>query len=356
MSGSYQEFLELDQEIQQEFFEDVVAAVTDVNQCVSELESGVCGSVIDRLFRAIHTVKGNCNMVFLTEFVNSTHKLEDLFALIRSEDIEYHSVYGRFAVQVVNLVKQQLTQLIENAELDNEVLQKLRSLIEQIENSTDKDRISLTEKAIIAIDDGHFSISMVMQDPEDGHAFSFMDATDIEFFEYMSARYQLSPVQHQFFHIFSDLALKLNAKLGRSVEEQQIRAALVFIHLSQKMNDQGKGESLNLPQVIVASGILSRMAGWTEAADLCLQSLEFHDGSGAPRALSGDDIHPAAQVISLSYEFAFIVMQHFELGYKQSLFTAVKQINSLKDTRFKGRLIQRFNALVKSEYLGNKKF
>ena len=353
---SYQEFIELEDEIQQEFYEDVVAAVSDVNECVSELESSVSESVIDRLFRAIHTIKGNCNMVFLTAFVDSTHKLEDLFSLIRSKEIDYHSVYGRFAVQVAILVQQQLTQLIESKNLDDEVLDKLKQLIEQVQSANSVDRVATTEKAIIAMDDGHFSLSMVMQDPEDGHAFSFMDATDIEFFEYMSGRYQQSPVNHQFFHIFSELAIKLNSKLGNSVDEQQLRAALVFMHLTQKMNSEGTKEALNLPQVIIASGILSRMSGWSLAADLCLQTMEFYDGSGTPQALKGDDIHPAAQVLTLAYEFAFHVMQNTELGYKQSLFTAVKLINSQKDSRFKDRLILRFNTLIKAEYLNNKMF
>jgi chemotaxis protein histidine kinase CheA len=357
VSGNvYQEFLELDDEIKQEFFEDVVAAVADVNQCVSELENSVSDAVIDRLFRAIHTIKGNCNMVFLHAFVNATHKLEDLFSSIRSNDIAYHNVYGRFAVQVANFVQAQLTVLLESAAFEPENLEKLEQLIEQIQSAEDTEKVATTEKAITAMDDGHFTISLVMQDPEDGHAFSFMDATDIEFFEYMSSRYQQNPASHQFFDIFSKLAFKLNGMLGRSADEQQFEAAMVFMLLSQKTNQHGQLEPLSLPQAIISNGILSRMAGWSIAAELCLQTTEFHDGSGAPRALKEEDIDPAAQVLSLAYDFAFYVMQSSEQGYKQSLFAAVKQINSQKDTRFKQRLIQRFNNLIKAEYLNNKMF
>jgi len=354
--SSYQAFLELEGEIQQEFYEDVVTAVSDVNECVSELEAVVCATVIDRLFRAIHTIKGNCNMVFLTEFVESTHQLEDLFSLIRSNSIEYHPVYGRFAVQVVNLIKDQLTQLIETSRPDDEVLSKLKQLIHQVQESEDNKRVGLAEKAITAMDDGHFSISLVMQDPEDGHAFSFMDATDIEFFEYMSNRYQQCPTRHQFYQIFSQLAFKLNRKLGHSVDEQQLEAALVFLHLNQDLKSDTQFEALSLPQAIIASGILSRMAGWSVAAELCLQTMEFYDGTGIPNALKGNDIQPAAQVLALAYDFAHFSMQASEQGYKASLFTAVKQINSQKGSRFKDKLIVRFNTLIKAEYLNNKMF
>lgn len=353
---SYQAFLELEDEIQQEFYEDVVAAVIDVNGCVSELESTVDESVIDRLFRAIHTIKGNCNMVFLEEFVQSSHKLEDLFSSVRTKSIEYHSVYGRFAVQVVNLIKDQLTQLIETSKPDSEVLEKLKELINEVQSSSDNERVGIAEKAIIAMQDGHFSLSLVMQDPEDGHAFSFMEASDIEFFEYMSNRYQQNPVSHQFYKVFSELALKLNAKLGHSADEEQLQAAIVFLHLSQKLNSDGQLEVLDLPQAIIASGILSRMAGWSVAAELCLQTMEYFDGNGTPKALKADEIQPAAQVLALAYDFACHVLRASELNYKQALFTAVKQINSQLNTRFKERLIQRFNAIIKTEYLTSRMF
>jgi chemotaxis protein histidine kinase CheA len=357
VSGNvYQEFLELDDEIKQEFFEDVVAAVADVNHCVYELQNDICDAVIDRLFRAIHTIKGNCNMVFLNAFVAATHKLEDLFSAIRSNDIAYNDVYGRFAVQVANFVHTQLTVLLESETFDPESLEKLEQLIEQIQSAEDADKVATTEKAITAMEDGHLTISLVMQDPVDGHAFSFMDATDIEFFKFMSSRYQQNPVSRQFFAIFSKLASKLNSKLGNSADDQQFEAAMVFLLLSQKNNQQGQLESLGIPQAIISNGILSRMAGWSFAAELCLQATEYHDGTGGPRAFQGDDIEPAAQVLSLAYDFAFYVMQAAEQGYKQSLFSAVKQINSQKGTRFKERLIQRFNNLIKAEYLNNKMF
>ncbi|MCW9015540.1 MAG: hypothetical protein OQJ89_01105, partial [Kangiellaceae bacterium] len=66
-------FDELEDEIKQEFYEDVVAAISDINECATTLESGADAQVIDRMFRSLHTVKGNCNMVFLEDFVEATH-------------------------------------------------------------------------------------------------------------------------------------------------------------------------------------------------------------------------------------------------------------------------------------------
>ncbi len=351
-----EEFSELEDEIKQEFYEDVVAAITDINACVSELEESVDESVIDRMFRAIHTVKGNCNMVFLTEFVNSAHQLEDLFSSVRSKEITYHPVYGRFAVQVVNCIQKQLECLIESGKADGDILLKVKSLIDQVQAANDTERVDITEKAITAIMDGHFSIGMIVQDSEDGHAFSFMDASDIEFFEYISHRHQQNHNHHQFYEICSVLANKLNPMLAQAADEQQLHAAIIFLHLTQKVEPSGAATELNIQQSIIASGLLSRMPGWSPAAELCIQAMEFHDGSGAPKGLKGSEILPSAQALSLSFDFAFQILAVPGQSYKQALFTAVKGINSKKDTRYKEKLIQRFNQLIKSEYLTQKMF
>ncbi len=351
-----EEFSELEDEIKQEFYEDVVAAIADINACVSQLKESVDESVIDRMFRAIHTVKGNCNMVFLTEFVNSAHQLEDLFSSVRSKAITYDPVYGRFAIQVVNQIQQQIQSIIETGIANGEILMNVKSLINQVQATTDAERVDMTEKAITAIEDGHFSIGMIVQDSEDGHAFSFMDATDIEFFEYISHRHQQNQKHHKFYKICSVLANKLNLMLAHAADEQQLHAAIIFLHLTQKIEPDGTASGLSIQQCIIASGLLSRMSGWSAAADLCIQAMEFHDGSGTPKGLKGCEVPPAAQVLSLSFDFACQILIVPGQSYKQALFAAVKNINSKKDTRYKEKLIQRFNHLIKTEYLINKMF
>jgi len=349
-------FSELEDEIKQEFYEDVVAAIRDVNACVIELEETVDESIIDRMFRSIHTVKGNCNMVFLDDFVNSAHQLEDLFSSIRCKEIDYNNVYGRFAIQVVNIIQQQLESIIETTKADGEILTNIKQLISQVQAAEADQRVLITEKAITAIDDGHFSIDMVVQDVGDGHAFSFLDATDMEFFEYLSGRQQQNDTEEKFYGICFELAFKLNQMLANSADEQQLEAAIIFLHLSQKIDRKEEYTDLTLQHGIIASGLLSRLHGWNEAADLCMQVMEFDDGSGLPKSLKGTDIHPAAQVLALSFDFAFQIISNPNQVYKQSLFAAVKMINSKKEIRYKDRLIQRFNQLVKTEYLTHQMF
>ncbi|WP_444997883.1 Hpt domain-containing protein [Aliikangiella sp. IMCC44359] len=346
---SCEAFNELDDEIKHEFYEDVLAAIKDINECAGILEAGADEEVIDRMFRSLHTVKGNCNMVFLTEFVDASHKLEDLFSDIRKGDIEYHDTYGKFAVAVIGLIEAQLVSIIETGIADGTILKKIQCLIDTIENTQQEQRLQITEKAIIAIQDSHFNLELVAIDHEHGRAFSFLDATDLEFFQFISdQQINVDVEQHLFLTICETLVIKLNEKLGHSIEEQQLKVAVIFIALSKRLSSNNE---LSVEQIFFASGLLSRMAGWSIAAEVTLQVMESFDGSGSPLGLSGNDILPAAQALSLAIEFTYIVLDNQQSGYKQALFSAVKTINAQKDKRYKSRLIERFNQVIKSDYL-----
>jgi len=353
-------FSELEDEVQQEFYEDVVSAIDDINQCVNLLEGstdGVDDGVIDRIFRSIHTVKGNCNMVFLREFVDAIHQLEDLFSAVRAKDIDYHPVYGLLAIKIVNLVQIELKSLIDQKFANGDILEKIQSLLEQVENAPRECTVEIATKSITAIEDGHFSITLVEGDSTQGSSFSFLESTDFEFLEYLSGRTQSTSDYHSsFYKIAKTLALKLNQMLSNKADEQQLEAGLIALHLSQRLEPSGESSSLTLQHVIFSHGLLSRMSGWCSAASLCLQVLENHNGSGIPSATSGDQILPAAQVLGLSCDFAFHVLNAENKEYKQSLFTAVKAINAEKNTRFKDRLVERFTGLIKSEYLSSKMY
>ena len=350
-------FIDLDDEIQQEFYEDVVSAIDDINQCVNQLDDSVDESVIDHMFRSIHTVKGNCNMVLLGEFVEAIHRLEDLFSAVRAKKIEYDPVYGYFAIKVINLVQIELKHLIDHKFANGDVLDNIQSLLEQVEGAPSDSIAIMAAKAITAIEDEHYSIALVEDNSGGSGSFSFLESTDFEFLQYLSNRTQSTSEFHSlFFDIAFTLTTKLNQCLNNKADEQQLEVALIALHLSQRFEPEGQAHSLTLQQVIFAHGFLSRMAGWGIAAKLCLQSLENHDGLGLPLAISGSDIHPAAQALGLSCDFAYHVLSAESSEYKPSLFAAVKSINSEKNTRFKDKLVDRFTQIIKSEYLSTKMF
>ncbi len=345
-------FDDLDDEIKQEFFADVFACIEDINDCALMLEQNHDLDIIDRMFRALHTVKGNCNMVFLEEFVETSHKLEDFFTGIKKGEIDYQNEYGQFAVVVVNSIGKQLEALRKTHVFDLCVLQNLELIIKQIADFPADMRLLNAKKACIAIEDNHFNLTRVLLGAKSSQAFSFENATDLEFFSFISNHLTQADEQHKIFiKITEKVALSLNNQLGNKADDTQLKAALLLLLLSNVIRSKKCKINLCIEQVFMAAGFLKRMSGWSQATKLVLQSLECFDGSGKPYGLKGDQIEPAAQVIGLAFEFGLIVTNNLNLDYKQSLFKAVKQINTQRETRYKSKLIERFNLLIKSEYL-----
>lgn len=350
--ANFESFYQLEDEVKQEFYQDVIASIKDINQCAELLESGADTQVIDRMFRALHTVKGNCNMVFLADFVDASHKLEDLFSQIRSGQIEYHDSYGRFALIAVNLLKDELDALLTSQSVNLGYLENLKNIITEILQTDESERLEATEKAIVAVKEGHFNLAMVAIEQGHGHSFSFVNATDSEFFEFICDKFcQTDPTHWLFFTISSRLAHQLNDLLNNKMEDQQLNACLCLVSLSRSIGCTADPDGISLDQVFFSSGILNRMAGWSIAADAILMVKEHYGGGGVPYGLSGEQIHPAAQALALAVEFAGAVLQLQHEGYKKSLFNAVKVINAKKNTRYKAKLIERFNQLMKSDYL-----
>jgi len=198
---------------------------------------------------------------------------------------------------------------------------------------------------------------LIAIDNEHGRAFSFSDATDMEFFEFIVDKLGRANSNHELFvKVTEEIALALNDKLGRKADLQQFKAAIFLLTLSNAIRPEDSEYKLSLDQIFFASGILNRIPGWSEASELVIKSLENHDGCGLPNGLSGEEIEPAAQVLGLAFEFGYLVVNHSAAGYKQSLFAAVKTINAQNETRYKSRLIERFNALIKTEYLNSQKW
>ena len=84
-------------------------------------------SLVNRVFRAMHTVKGAANMFGFNEVASLTHEVESLFDSVRSGKISV----TRDVLDVGLRAKDLTWQLIENSE-DEQVLSDKNALLEKI--------------------------------------------------------------------------------------------------------------------------------------------------------------------------------------------------------------------------------
>lgn len=76
-----------------------------VTECLLELEANPGGEVINRLFRAIHTVKGAAAQVGLQRIAHVAHRAEDLVGLLREGQLRPSAEIVDVCLEVVDVLK-----------------------------------------------------------------------------------------------------------------------------------------------------------------------------------------------------------------------------------------------------------
>ncbi len=344
------EFAQLDDEVKQEFYSDVRDCVQDLNECLEILDSEDSRDLVNRMFRSIHTIKGNCNMVFLQPYVDATHLIEEMVQDVRNQAYDYQSCYGRLFITAINAIAEKLADTMSHNEIDGDYLERISRLIAMVRESAPDRRVDDAKRAELAIHDGHLSLNLVAVSHLEDETFSIFNATDMEFFKYLSDCQLAVDPDHQIkMKVLRKLVGLLNSHLAKPEDEEQLLAACYVFEFCRII--RGNDQDQIRRRVFSAGSMLSRIPGWQRAAELVFQSYEELDGGGFPRGLTEAQIEPAAKILHLADYFISFALQNKSKGYKQSLFLAVKAANQLAGKEYPPKLIASFNQIIKTDFL-----
>ena len=120
----------------EEFLEEVDELVQDLESSLLELESNLKDrSIIDKIFRAMHTIKGGAGMVMQTELSDYAHHLESLLDQVRSGTVECTSELVSTLLKATDCVNSFIRKIRGEGEIDEELkqttLKELKSLSNQ---------------------------------------------------------------------------------------------------------------------------------------------------------------------------------------------------------------------------------
>jgi response regulator RpfG family c-di-GMP phosphodiesterase len=367
------QFSELDPELLQDFYGSCQEALEEISACREALaENASDKELLHRLFRAVHSLKGNCNMMFLPPFVDVTHKLEEIFDDVRKDRYPYDPAISAFAQAALSDIDEQLRILIAKKYCDGDVLEKVGKLISPIRDAaSQQERVQLARVATSAILDRHYSLDVVKSATPTAHPPSAAVemsaetyANDLEFMSEIGSALEARDVTWRGRIARQlELAKLVNKVLPQPVDDAQLTAA-IFVHdvclpwlpsaLHKPwttMSDDERHQAI--VHVSWAAGILQRWPAWREAALIIEQHHEAFDGRGAPRGLAGDTIHIGAQLVALADVFFDAVAARREQPYKACLLGAVKDVNAASGQLLGSALVEAFNAVIRQHYLAH---
>lgn len=358
-------FSELEQSLVDDFNTCFEESVEEIEECLRSLEHAPDDTgLINQLFRSMHSLKGNCRMVFLDALVELTHELEEIVEDIRKGHFQYFPACGEFLISAIGQVESLIGQLVSEQEGNAAQLEKTVELIRRVRATDDGDRESVYQQALdemisVTAHTGESAESPRVELKAGGDS-----ASDLNFFRTLAGMIDnLNLYRRERSAQVLKLALALNIELGEPVDAQQLAAA-VYMHdvgMAFIPHPIFNKESALSPEetkmvrahVIVSAQLLARIQGWSEASQMVLQHHERWDGGGYPNGLKETALHPGARIIAIADAFCAVTNERSDRNYKKSLFSAITEVNKNAGSQFDPDYVEAFNMVVRKHYISN---
>lgn len=351
------EFLSLEQSIINDFFNCTQESCDEIELCVKALNHHGGPEYIHRLFRSLHSFKGNCQMVGLTALTEPLHKIEEIFSRIRSRQIPYQHYVGNFILLATDKIDILLKELRSSKQVDNDQRQLLCQTCDDVLNDL---RLENAERVFTnAIDRMHQKLTVSEAETD----FKPKKATlelpdDISFMRNLSLHIDnLSIYRRNRSDQIVQLIEQLNSALNFPVDPKQLHAAALMHDVGMSFVPHSifnKDSSLTREEirkiqehVLISSQLLLRFGGWEEAAKMVLAHHERFDGTGYPNGVAGRDIHPGGHMLSIVDTFCSITNERSDRTFKKSLLSAISEINANIETQFDPDMVHVFNDVVR---------
>jgi HD-GYP domain-containing protein (c-di-GMP phosphodiesterase class II) len=346
----------------EEFIEALTDIVPTIERDISRLKSNPGDrEIISSLFRSIHNVKGDAALCNVELAVAIVHPIETVLARFRNDEI----LFGDILVEAVLLAFDRLELAVEGLfagkPIDN---LQLLPLIKGLEKLAAASPDEMEERAYELIESvTGFRPANEAAQKIGGRTSSVASKSTTQIAEDL-----------RFFHTLADqlesrsllfkgrttrllrLAMETNLVMGSPIDPQQLEAAvcmhdigMMFLPESvwlkiERISDSEKSMMHAHPDY--ASGILARMHGWEEAAQMVAQHHEMPDGQGYPKGIDSQQIVAGAKILAIVDAFEAVMLKHINRGKTRSVLRAIAEINAC-DNQFAPEWIEPFNQVIR---------
>jgi chemotaxis protein histidine kinase CheA len=349
----------VDRESFREFVEALEDQVPGIERDVAALRRDPTDrALIAKLFRGLHTIKGDAALCRVEVGVAISHPLESVLARCRDGEI----AFGNLLAEVTLLALDRLELTIEDLDTGRDVSHlNLPQLVGGLEALAGAPAGELAARAAAVIEavTGFRPVAAGSEfQPGSMPPHPVADpAGDIWFFSELALQFESrSPLFAGRTARILRLALDTNAAAGSPVDATQLAAAIYMHDVGMMFAPESAwlkpGKLTDAERELMrthpaqAAGLLKRMSGWAAAAEMVAQHHEMPDGKGYPEGLPGDRICPGAKIIAIVDAFEAVTLKHSERGQTRSLVRAIAEINAC-DNQFAAEFIGPFNSVIR---------
>lgn len=350
-----------DRELLEEFADALNDRALEIERDVARLrKTPQDRDITASLFRAVHNIKGDAALCKFELGVAIAHPIESMMARFRDGEIPFSDLLAELILLAVDRLELATGALISNKPLDNlhlsTLVQGLQEIAQEIGVQIDASSADLIE----AVTGFPPVIPEIPSRPPRGSTSKSEQKNangDLAFFRSLALQFESrSPLFKGRTMRILRLALETNKTSDNPVDPTQLEAA-VYCHdvgmmllpesiwlKMGKMSPEDKIALRNHPGF--AAGLLLRMPGWEQAAEMVAQHHEMPDGGGYPNALSNNAISPGAKILAIVDAFEAVMLKHIHRGKNRSVLRAIAEINAC-DNQFAPEWIAPFNTVIR---------
>jgi len=351
-----------DRDALQEFIDGLIDHAPNIERDVALLKSTPGNrEVIGNLFRAVHNIKGDAALCKIDLAVAIVHPIETVLSRFRDGEILFSDVVAEAILLAIDRLELAAESLSSGKSLDGLRLLPLVQGLEKLALSTPPTVDACASELIEAVTGFRPAASVSISTRGNVSSIPSGSRTrvseDLRFFR--SLAHQLETRSQLFkgrtMRILR-LALETNQVADKKIDPVQLEAA-VYMHdigmmflpesVWLKLDRMSPDEKQALhTHPDYAAGMLSRMEGWSAAAEMVVQHHEMPDGAGYPKALKANGICDGAKVLAIVDAFEAVMLKHIHRGKNRSVLRAIAEINAC-DKQFSPEWIEPFNRVIR---------
>jgi len=331
--------------------------------------------LLNNLFRHVHSIKGNLQIIGLDPIAEYVHALENVLDKVRKHELNFDKLLSDVVLLSMDNLQTLCNQTFAKEPVNLTLTENIRGDLCNIANHQSSDVAKYAERII-----HHIDPHTTLKPPTQAESPSGVKDSNLEkLTRYQYHAHQNAHADLEFFAKLAtsgemrstywkgrtdrllEIARNLNEAADLPVDPMQLDAA-IYLHdfgmaflpldILHKSTDLTPMEFEKVKQhPYISTELVRNTNGWEDAEKIIIQHHEREDGTGYPKRIRGQNICDGAKIIAIANAYESITQHRADRTHKRPLLRAITEINNSAGQQFSNRWVQIFNQLIRHKKL-----
>jgi len=339
----------LDYHIIEEFVAEYHESHANIESLLLKLEdSPQDNHLLNELFRMVHNIKGNAQLIGLDQISGFVHALENILVRLRKHDLALDKPLSDTILRAVDHIGTLCGDLLNHRQTNHDLTIKIQTDLNQLANASQANVEQVCQHIGQLLEPNGTTplvnnADLLCASPKINLLTPQLE--DLKFFaQLIESAERRSPYWTGRTQRILNIALEMNTEAEYKVDSTQLEAAvylhdfgmaflpLDILHKGNKLTDE-EHRSVQI-HTRMGAALLGDNTYWLPAAEMIIQHHEREDGRGYPNQLIGDYVCDGAKILAIADAFEAMTNQRANRTERIPVSQALKEISSNAGSQF----------------------